>query len=191
MKIKKGGKVIKLTESDLQRIVKRVLNEDAPHATTVDVENLKFKVFVNRKDITGSVSKPIVKKTGEGEEKRTRMEKEKNRGKGYFYMEIETTKDNVFEDGDVIGVQITGGKIGGDRSMRGEDEGKRDFGDGVIYFTKIESAFRDNSNYKSFHLSLTDTNLEIEEGQVPDLVVKVILNGRDRRRNDYNVSDVR
>ena len=28
MKIKKNGKVIKLTESDLQRIVKRVLNED-------------------------------------------------------------------------------------------------------------------------------------------------------------------
>ena len=189
MKIKKGGKVIKLTESDLQRIVKRVLNEDTPHATMVDVEDLEFKVFVNRKDITGSVSEPIVKKTGEG--KRTRMEKEKNRGKGYFYMEIETTKDNVFEDGDVIGVQITGGKIGGDRSMRGEDEGKRDFGDGVIYFTKIESTFRDDSDYKSFHLSLTDTNLEIEEGQVPDLVVKVILNGRDRRRNDYNVSDVR
>jgi len=187
MKIKKGGKVVNLTESDLQRIVKRVLNEDAPHATMVDVEDLKFKVFVNRKDITGSVSEPIVKKTGEVENGGVWGE----RGKGYFYMEIETTKDNVFEDGDVIGVQITGGKIGGDRSMRDGNGGKRDVGDGVIYFTKIESAFRDNSNYKSFHLTLTDTNLEIEEGQVPDLVVKVILNGRDRRRNDYNVSDVR
>lgn len=50
MKNKKNGKVVKLTESDLQRIVKRVLNEDAPHATMVDVEDLKFKVFVNGRD---------------------------------------------------------------------------------------------------------------------------------------------
>jgi hypothetical protein len=189
MKIKKNGVTINLTESDINKLSKTLLNEDAPHTTMVDVEDLKFKVFVNRKDITGSVSEPIVKKTGEVKKRGGRMSTMK--GKGYFYMEIETTKGNVFEDGDVIGVQITGGKIGGDRSMRGEDEGKRDFGDGVIYFTKIESTFRGDSDYKSFHLTLTDTNLEIEEGQVPDLVVKVILNGRDRRRNDYNVSDVR
>ena len=35
MKIKKNGKVIRLTESDLQRIVKRVLNEEVEEPTDV------------------------------------------------------------------------------------------------------------------------------------------------------------
>lgn len=41
MKIKKNGKVIKLTESDLQRIVKRVLNEQKGTFDYDTIENLK------------------------------------------------------------------------------------------------------------------------------------------------------
>ena len=36
MKIKKNGKVIRLTESDLKRIVKRVLTEDSGDELTYD-----------------------------------------------------------------------------------------------------------------------------------------------------------
>tara|TARA_Y100000389_G_scaffold199271_1_gene237351 strand:- start:693 stop:1109 length:417 start_codon:yes stop_codon:yes gene_type:complete len=52
MKIKKNGKVINLTESDLKRIVKKVLNEQSPQATTdtrrnyneLDSKGLKQKI---------------------------------------------------------------------------------------------------------------------------------------------------
>tara|TARA_R110000822_G_scaffold188266_1_gene327417 strand:+ start:80 stop:481 length:402 start_codon:yes stop_codon:yes gene_type:complete len=37
MKIKKNGKIVNLTESDLYRIVKRVLNEDSGQSSIMDV----------------------------------------------------------------------------------------------------------------------------------------------------------
>jgi len=55
MKIKKNGKVIRLTESDLQRIVKRTLNEQPmedekmvnPHHQPITIEMIKKVVMDN------------------------------------------------------------------------------------------------------------------------------------------------
>jgi hypothetical protein len=176
MKIRKNGKVINLTESDLKRIVKKVLTEDAPYDTMVNVEDLEFKIFVNHKDITGSVSEPKIVGNSEG----------------YFMVEVESD-EGVFETDDIIGLQITGGNLGGGRrEWGGNTRGKKGSGDGVVYFTEVGDTFeKDWSKYKDdgispyFQVVLTDTNLEIEEGQQPTLVVRVHLNGRDRDFDEF------
>jgi hypothetical protein len=169
MKIKKNGKVINLTESDLKRIVKKVLTEDAPYDTMVNVEDLEFKIFVNHKDITGSVSKPTIPTPA----------------RNYFMVEVESD-EGVFETEDVVGLQITGGNIGGERFDYGNSKGKKEWGDGVNYFTEVGDTFqKDWSKYKDgtsphFQVVLRDTNLEMEELEEPTLVVRVHLNGRER-----------
>jgi len=169
MKIKKNGKVINLTESDLKRILKKVLTEDAPFDSMVNVEDLEFKIFVNHKDITGSVSEPKIVGNSEG----------------YFRVDIESD-EGVWEPEDIVGVEITGGNLGGERRQWDQSKGKKGSGDSVVYFTQVGTAFtegRHDGPY--FQVILTDTNLEIEEGQQPTLVVRVNLNGRDRDFDEF------
>ncbi len=58
MKIKKNGQVIRLTESDLQRIVKRVLTEGYANYLTIDVNPLTKEIE--------EVVKTTIEKTGSG-----------------------------------------------------------------------------------------------------------------------------
>ena len=55
MKIKKNGKVVNLTESDLKRIVKKVLNEDNSHQDVVnnldrDLKGKTFKIWKDKNE---------------------------------------------------------------------------------------------------------------------------------------------
>lgn len=164
MKIKKNGKVVNLTESDLKRIVKKVLTEDAPFDPMVNVEDLEFKIFVNRKDITSSVSKPKLE-----------------RGR-YFRVDIESD-EGVWSPNDVVTLKITGGNLGGERIRGGRyrDVGKKLLSDGVMYFTEVgDTLTREGGKYSWLNIAIRDTNLKIEEGQEPTLSVRVNLNGRDK-----------
>jgi len=162
MKIKKNGKVINLTESDLKRIVKKVLSEDAPFDPMVNVEDLKFKIEVNKKDITSSVSKPKLE-----------------RGR-YFRVDI-ASDEGVWSPEDVVTLQITGGNVGGERIKGKGDVGKKSLPDGVMYFTEVQDTLtKQGGKFSYFQVVLRDTNLKIEEGQEPTLAVRVYLNGRDR-----------
>ena len=58
MKIKKNGQVIRLTESDLQRIAKRVLTEGYANYLTIDVNPLAKEIE--------EVVKTTIEKTGSG-----------------------------------------------------------------------------------------------------------------------------
>jgi len=49
-------KVRRLNESDIQRIVKRVLNEDEDWTSMVNIDELKFYVYSDNKNITKEVS---------------------------------------------------------------------------------------------------------------------------------------
>ena len=170
MKIKKNGKVINLTESDLKRIVKKVLTEDAPFDPMVNVEDLEFKIFVNRKDITGSVSKPKLMGTN-----------------NYFRVDIESD-EGVWSPNDVVTLKITGGNLGGERIGGGTgDVGKKLLPDGVMYFTEVgDHLTRMGGKYSFLNITINDTNLKIEEGQEPTLSVRVNLNGRDRDFDEKN-----
>jgi len=162
MKIRKNGKVINLTESDLKRIVKKVLTEDAPYDPMVNVEDLEFKIEVNKKDITSSVSKP-------------KLERDR-----YFRVDIESD-EGVWSPMDVVTLKITGGNLGGERTKQPGNEGKKLLPDGVMYFTQVQDALtRVGGRNQWLNIVLKDTNLKIEEGQEPTLVVRVNLNGRDR-----------
>ena len=61
MKIKKNGKVINLTEGDLQRIVKRTLNEETVEWDLTDeksngseLEDMKRRISILEKEIHGN-----------------------------------------------------------------------------------------------------------------------------------------
>ena len=73
MKIKKNGKVIRLTESDLKKIVKRVLKEEVKRFTLYKSDGKVYKKSVNGKigaftyeDMEEEVSMGVVEKVKDG-----------------------------------------------------------------------------------------------------------------------------
>jgi hypothetical protein len=186
MKIKKNGKVIKLTESDLQRIVKKVLTEQINYSgnsteTTekeLKVEDLEFRVFVkDGADITGVVSKPRVM----------------NDSNGYRAAINISTKEDIFDENAVIGVEIKG-NIGGKR-VDGRKRRERGMVSDTLYYglvgsntttyftninnTKIVDSSLTKSGTESFYIVIKNTNI-LPPIPAPadqlDLLVNVVLN---------------